>query len=210
MTSPSADRQWFIVSRWQEFQGEARANLLRTICVGAFYIIELINHGVQIGPLQLPKLVGDQFHRSVTGLAIAWTMVALVTHVCLRRQFFPAATKYITTACDLAILTAVLTIADGPRSPIVVAYFLILALAALRLSLRLVSATTIGAIVSYMFLLGFVKYYAATDRATAMNVPRYYELIILVALALTGVILGQVIRQMRTAAEDYSRRTARQ
>jgi hypothetical protein len=134
--------------------------------------------------------------------------VALVTLVCLRRQFFPPVAKFITTACDLGLLTAVLAIANGPRSPLVVAYFLIIALAALRLSPRLIAMATLGSIAGYLFLLGYVKYCASADRAAEMSVPRYYQLIVLVALALAGIILGQVIRQVRTMAEDFSRRVA--
>jgi hypothetical protein len=200
------DRGWFIVSRWQEYQGEARANLLRTIGIGAFYIIELINHGVHVGALQLPQVSNDRFHALVSGLAVIWTMVALVTLVCLRRQFFPPAAKYVTTTCDLVLLTAVLAIADGPRSPLIVIYFLIIALAALRLSPRLIAMATLGSLAGYLFLLGYVKYCASEERAAAMSVPRYYQLIVLVAFALAGVILGQVIRQVRTMAEDFSRR----
>src|SRR5262245_53412598 len=45
MTTAAAspgDRQWFIVGRWQEYEGEARANLLRIVAVGAFYVVELL------------------------------------------------------------------------------------------------------------------------------------------------------------------------
>jgi hypothetical protein len=203
------ERQWFIVSRWQEYEGEARANLLRIICVGAFYIIELVNHGMQIGPLQLPQIVDDRFHASMTGLAVAWTIVALVTLVCLRTHVFPAALKYATTCCDVVLLTAVLMIADGPRSPLVIGYFLIVALAALRLSLGLVWATTLGAMAGFLFLLGFVKYFAPVERAATMAVPRYYQMIVLLGIALAGVILGQLIRRVRMMAEDFARRTER-
>ena len=40
----SSDRSWFIVERWQEFEGEGRTNLLRIIAIGAFYGIELVNY----------------------------------------------------------------------------------------------------------------------------------------------------------------------
>lgn len=200
------DRQWFIVSRWQQYEGEARANLLRIVGIGAFYIIEMINHGGRIGGLELPQVSDDRFHAEVTALAVAWTMVALATLVCLRRQFFPAAMKFVTTACDLVLLTAVLTVANGPRSPLVVAYFLIIALAALRLSLPLIWLATLGAMAGYLFLLGFVDYYVAADLSAMMSVPRYFQLIVLVALALEGVILGQLIRRVRTMAEDFARR----
>jgi hypothetical protein len=208
--APTRERQWFIVSRWQEYEGEARANLLRTIGIGAFYIIELVNHGVQIGGLQLPQVVDDRFHQSITALAVAWTMVALVTLVCLRRHVFPAALKFATTAADVVLLTAVLMIADGPRSPLVVGYLLIIALAGLRLSLRLMWLATLCSMAGYIFLLGYVKYYVAAERAAATSVPRYYELIVLVALAMEGIILGQLIRRVRVMAEDFARRLARE
>jgi uncharacterized membrane protein YqjE len=204
--SPIRERQWFIVSRWQEYEGEARANLLRIICIGAFYVVELINRGVRLGPLELPQVVDDRFHASMTGLAVAWTMVALVTLVCLRAHVFPAALKYATTICDIALLTAVLMIADGPRSPLVVGYFLIVPLAAMRLSRGLIWAATVGSMAGYLYLLGYVKYFASAERAAVMGVPRYYQMIVLVALALSGVILGQLIRRVRTMAEDFARR----
>ena len=47
------DRQWFIVGRWQEYEGEGRANLLRIAGIAAFYGIELANYwpaSLSIGP----------------------------------------------------------------------------------------------------------------------------------------------------------------
>ncbi len=43
-SSAATERQWYIVGRWQEFEGEERANLLRVVGIAAFYIIELINY----------------------------------------------------------------------------------------------------------------------------------------------------------------------
>jgi hypothetical protein len=51
-------------------------------------------------------------------------------------------------------------------------------------------------------LLGYVKWYSGRD----LNVPRYHELIFLLALAISGVILGQVIRRVKYIAEEYARR----
>jgi len=38
------ERQWFIIGRWQEYEGEGRANLLRTIALGVFYLVELYSY----------------------------------------------------------------------------------------------------------------------------------------------------------------------
>lgn len=199
------DRQWFIVGRWQEYEGEARANLLRIIGIAAFYIIELVNyHGIHLGMFEMPKVVDQTFHRAVTALAVAWTMVGLGVLLCLRRQIFPAPLKFISTGCDIVLLSSILTVADGPKSPLVVGYFLVIALSTVRFNLPLVRFATLGSMAGYVFLLGYAKWF--TDRA--IRVPRYHQLMFLLALALTGVVLGQVIRRVRSIAQEYADRLA--
>jgi hypothetical protein len=204
-TSVAADRQWFIVGRWQEFEGEGRTNLLRTVGIAAFYCVELINYyGLDLGFVQFPQIRNRPFHLAVTALAVAWTMAALAVQICLSRSIFPERLKFLSTGCDIFLLTSVLTVADGPRSPLIVAYFLIVALAALRFSVPLVKFATFGSMAGYLVLLGYAKWF--TSRT--MTVPRYHELIVLVALGLTGITIGQVVRRARSLAEDYASRLA--
>ena len=73
-----AEREWYIVGRWEEFEGEGRANLLRLIGVCAFYAVELINyHGLNLGFLQMAPVVDRAFHLAATMLTVAWAMVCL-------------------------------------------------------------------------------------------------------------------------------------
>jgi hypothetical protein len=182
-----------------------RANLLRIAAVAAFYIVELANyHGLDLGFVQLPKVRDRPFHLSVTALAVAWTMVGLGVHTCLRQRFFPAALKYASTGCDLLLLTCVLIAAEGPRSPLVAAYFLVITLATLRFSLPLIWFATVGSIAGYLTLLGYARWFATSD----VSVPRYHEAILLLALALTGVTLGQVVRRVKALARIYADRVA--
>lgn len=208
---PEHDRTWFIVARWQEFEGEATANLLRIVGIASFYAVELLNyHGLRLGGLELPKLQGvdRRFHYAVTALAVAWSLASLGVLVCLRRRVFPVALKFVSTACDLVFLTAVLVIADGPRSPLVVGYFLIVVLSTLRFSLPLVRCATAGAMGGYLFVLGHAKWFADPERR--LRVERYQQIIFLLALGLAGVVLGQVIRRLRPVAEDFAARILRQ
>ncbi len=202
---PGPERQWFIVGRWQEYEGEARANLLRVVAVAAFYAVELVNyHGLRLGLLQLPPVedVRRPFHLAVTALAVVWAVLALGVALCLRQRFFPAALKFLSTGADLVLLTWVLVLGDGPRSPLLVGYFLVLALAALRFSLPLVRFATAGALAGYLYVLAYARWFSGRD----LRVPRYHELIFLLALALSGVVLGQVLRRAHRLAEDYARR----
>ena len=197
------DRHLFVLGRWQEYAGEARANVLRIIGIGAFYIVELVNYyGLRLGFIEMPQVVDARFHQVVTALAVAWTMVSLGILVCLRQQFFPPSLKFLSTACDLGLLTAILAVADGPRSPLVIGYFLIIVLATLRLSLPLVRCAAGGAMAGYVFLLGLAWQFP--DRG--LRVPRYHQLIFLLGLALAGVVLGQVIRSLQGLVRDFADR----
>jgi hypothetical protein len=211
--SPSAeavpgadDRPWYIVGRWQEYEGEARTNLLRLAAVSAFYAIELINYyGVDLVFIQLPKVSDAAFHRTVTAIAAAWILLGLGVHVWLRVHLMPEALKYVATALDVMLLTLLLMVADGPRSPLVAGFFLIPAAATLRFRLRLVWFATIAAMLGYVWLLGWAIW---IEPARQVRVPRYHELIFLTALAMSGIIQGQVIRRVKSLAAEYARRQA--
>lgn len=201
-----SERDWYIVTRWQEFEGEGRANFLRAMGVTAFYAVELLNYyGLRLGALQMSPVVDRPFHLAVTTVALTWTMVCLGVLLCRKNGFFPAGLKYVSTACDLLLLTIVLGIADGPRSPLVVIYFLIVALACLRFHLPLLWFATCGAVASYLFLLGYVRW--GPERSPPLEpLPRYHQIIFVLALVLSGVILGQVIRNVRRLTIAYAER----
>ncbi len=203
--APGADdRPWYIVGRWQEYQGEARANLLRLAAVAAFYAIELINYyGVNLGFIQIPKVRDAAFHRTVTAIAAAWVLLGVGVHMWLRMHLMPEALKYVSTALDAVLLTLLLMAADGPRSPLVVGYFLIPAMATLRFRARLVWFATIAAMLGYVWILGWAVW---IRNVRDVRVPRYHELIVLTALALSGIIQGQVIRRVKAVAAEYARR----
>lgn len=201
----SSDRHWYIVTRWQEYEAEARANLLRICGIGAFYLIELVNYyGVRLGPIELQPLPGvdQQFHARVTMLALLWAMLGLGVLMALRHQWFPNWLKYATTCTDVVLLTSILVVADGPKSPLVVAYFLVMLLAALRFNLRLVQCAAAACVAGYVFLLGYARFGTQRD----LRVPRHEQAMVLLALLLCGVILGQMARYVRRLAEDYLRR----
>ena len=207
---PVADRQWYIVERWQEYEGEGRTNLLRILAIGAFYLVELAQH-YGFPPAGVDVAEFATYHQKVTALAVAWTMVSLAVLLCLRMRVFPAILKYASTGCDLLLLTALASVdhgaqsaaPDGPASPLVLVFFLILALASLRVSLGLVWFTTLGSMVGYLVLVGLAdKKWFDEEHA----VPIVTQAITMLSLALTGVVLGQVIRRVKGLAEEYSAR----
>ncbi len=201
----AGDRQWYIVGRWEEFGGEARANLLRIVAIGAFYGVQLAQHYL----LATPTTESTAFHQRATAVAVAWTLVALAVMVSLRLRLLPAGLKYAVTACDLLLLTALASLAAGPHSPLVLGYFLIIALSALRFSLGLVWFATLGAMAGYWLLVGLED--AKTSRwfDAQHAVPPVTQLITMLSLGLTGIVIGQVVRRVKSVAEEYADRRAK-
>ena len=196
-----ADRQWFIVGRWQEYEGEQRANLLRILAIGAFYIVQLLQFYV----FSSRDAAQTAFHQQATAIAVAWTMLALAVLLCLRRQIFPAALKFGSAACDVLLLTALASLGGGPTSPMVIAYPLVIALAALRFSMTLVWFSTLAAMVGYWSLVGMAdKTWFDSDHAT----PLVTQLVTLLSLAMTGLVLGEVVRRVKAMAAEYAERLA--
>lgn len=218
-STSASEREWFIVQRWQAYEAESRANLLRIIAIGAFYLVHLWSYCSaqgrlpNFGFLQLADAgeVNKQFHVLVTLLAVAWAMLALGILLALQQRIFPRWLPYFSTGCDIAMLTGIICLGSAARSPLVAGYFLILVLATLRLSLPLIWFATAGSALAYLCVLGCAKW---PDRfgleklvgaiPTDLRVPRYHQVITLLAIVLAGVMLGQVVRRVRRVAEEFA------
>ena len=135
LDSLQSQRSWFIVSRWQAYRGEVRANIVRMLAVAIFYGIHLYT-GYQVATAAEP------FERAVTSVVIAWSLVVLLVFFCLQRRFFPDWLKYFTTVADILLLTWVVVLGTAASSPAIVAYFVIVAMSALRMQVRLVWCAT--------------------------------------------------------------------
>jgi hypothetical protein len=203
-TASPAERQWYIASRWQEFEGETRANVLRLVAIGAFYLVQLV-HFYGFSDRGATELL---FHQRATAIAVAWTMVALAVMLCLRRQVFPAALKFASTAGDLALLTSLTALAAGPHSPLVLAYFVLIAVAGVRFSLGLVWFAALGAMICYWLLVGIADGRDSRWFDGQHAVPPVEQLMTLLSLGLTGVVVGQMVRRVKGLAADYSERIA--
>ena len=199
---------WHVTRRLASLRGEERANALRVLGVAVFYAIEVLNYrGLAVGPIQIPRVEGvdAQFHAASTALAVAWVAVAAAVLVALKNQIFPPILKYLSTTADLMLLTAVLTLADGPRSPMLLVLFLVVVLAGMRLERRLVAYSTAGAVLGYLFTLGEVAL-----RRPDLRVPAHWQITTVTALVLSGVVVTAILIEVRRAVEAYADLSARE
>lgn len=196
---PSA---WHVTSRLAALRGEERANGLRVLGVAVFYAIEVLNyHGLAVGPLHIPRVEGvdASFHAMATALAVAWISVAAMVGLATKNRIFPPYLKYLSCAADLFLVGSVLTLADGPRSPVLAILFLIIALAGLRLDGRLVAFTTAGAVLAYV-----VSNLEVARRRPELAVPAHWQVTTAAALILLGLIVWQILEQTRRSVEAYA------
>ncbi len=147
METASPDRL-FIANRWLEYEGELRAGLLRVILLISFYSVELYQY--LSAASADPGL--EQFHRRATYLCAAWLLVSLAALVLLARKCLPSWLKYATSGADIGLLTLVAWFGSAAASPLACLYLLLVMMAGLRGSLKLIWFTTAIALVAYLSL----------------------------------------------------------
>lgn len=211
--APAADR-WAAARRLRQYEAEIRVNLVRIAAVGAFYLVHLLHHFAASGKHAWLGFLGleggawltPQLHLAVTCIVLAWVMAALVVQQLLQAGLFPRWLMYASTGADLCFLTAILTLSSGAASPLIAGYFLIIIMSGLRFDVRLVRLTTCGAICGYAFLLGAARWpMGLTAINTLPVVPRYQELMVVAALLLAGVVVGQWLWHVRKLVDDLVR-----
>lgn len=184
--------------------GEVRLNLVRLAALIAFYATHLVTVCLS---RENPDLAGA-YHVKVTALVMVWTIGAVVLYLSLSRRSTPPALKYVVTAWDTLLITTLVVLAGGPKSPLLILYFLVIAAAPLRLSLRLVYAATLCAVAGYLFLLGHHAFYRIGYESyystSTERIPRTHEAIFLIGLLTCGVLAGQVVRQTRRLTQGLS------
>ena len=89
-------------------------------------------------------------------------------------------------------------------------YVLVIILAALRVNLPLVRLATIGSLSGYLFVLALGKWPELFGATATGRLPRYAQVMTLLAIGISGVMLGQLIRRIRHMAETFASQTRNQ
>lgn len=184
---------WNDARRIEAWAGEIRVNLLRVAAILAFYGHHLLNvyFFQDIG-------AAGTYHASVTALAIAWSAGAMLLHFALSRRWVPPPLMAAAVTWDLLLVTVLLILSGGPKSPLTFLYLLVVASSALRLSLPLVWGATLGAIAGYIVVLGHARFYQPD-----WQIPRTAQAIFILGLAVAGLLAGQMVRQARRLVRGY-------
>ena len=187
----------------QAVDAEQRVNLIRISAIASFYLIHLWHVSVpslsegtagMLG-LEAGQSVPAGVHLSVTLLCLGWLMQAFAVHLMIAQRRVSNGLVTAVTVGDFAWLTAILCLSSGPAGPMVSGYFLILMLTGVRFNLRLVRVATVVAALSYLVLLGVTRWpFGIVEEIGLKTIPRYHQVMMLVAIILAGVIVGQIVR----------------
>lgn len=203
MDQADADRL-HITNRWLEYEGELRASLLRVLLIICFYAVELANY---LSVEQVDAAV-QQFHRQATYLSAAWLLVSLAALVAIGRRYLPSGLKYATSAVDVGLLTAVAWFGSGAASPLVSMYTLLVVMAGLRGSLRLIWFTTFLGLLAYFALLFLPPPGPLTNTelgsSTRSTVKPIAVMVMALAIGASGLLTGQLVRMLRQIVSEVA------
>ncbi|HEV3118260.1 MAG TPA: hypothetical protein VGY58_14515, partial [Gemmataceae bacterium] len=183
--------------RLESWAGEVRVNWFRLVAILFFYGNHLVNY--YWGSSGAP--VSADYHSAVTLITILWGISVLFLHQMLSQRWYPPALKYLVTAWDLVLITAIVCLTREARTTLVVLYFLVIAAAPLRLSLALVYGATLGSICGFLFFLAYIRFWL--EIPADQRLSRVEQMIIVSALGGAGLLAGQAIRQITRLLRGY-------
>jgi len=181
--------------RWARREPALAARLAAIL---AFYGVELANY-------HLFQIVDATFHGQVTLILAAWAAASLAFQWISKRRSWAMATRVAWAGVDAASLLALLLLADGVVSPIVMVYPLWVVGSSLWFRVRLVWTVAALSLISYGVLV--FDYYVLRPELQLKLQPTYYRhvdfVLMLVGLAL---IVAYQVRRVRALGRFYGKR----
>lgn len=185
--------RWADVQRLEGWAGEVRVNLIRLAGIFLFYG----NHLFVVYFSASDAMALQRYHAAVTAIVAVWSAQVVALHLCLSRRWAPWWLKYACTGADILLITTLLIIGGDPRSPLANLYFLVIAAAPLRLSLRLVQIATL----SIMTVYAVFEMYASWSWRLQDALSE--QIVFVLALGAAGLFAGQAVRQTHRILQGY-------
>ncbi|MEX0717229.1 MAG: serine/threonine-protein kinase [Planctomycetaceae bacterium] len=177
---------WDRLRRWARREPALASHLAGTL--GALAVVQ-VNYQM--------RGVDFAYHLRIVWLLAGWAVVSVLFAWMARKPGWDHGTRFVWSAADAALLTAMLTIADPPPGPLLIGYPLLVVTSGLFFRVRLVWFMTCVCLLSYAVLL-------ATNPEP--NVPAHYPVIFTVALAVLGFAVAYQVHRVRALSRYYERR----
>lgn len=178
--------------RREESAGEATVGTLRLIGLAVFYLNEMVNYHA-LG------VAAPDFHRRVTWLVGLWALLAAAGRFYVaRRGEAPRPLKYVSSALDVLFVTMILSWGQGPRSPLVVLYYIVIGVSNLRYSVPLTVFTTALSAAAYGALFAHAR---AVEPAKIVSA--HAAVIHVLGMLVTGLLAGYVVGRLKRVTTDF-------
>jgi hypothetical protein len=189
-TSPQIAEPVLWLKRRETWAGDQKANRIRLAAVALFTVNELVNY-------HLLHVVDLRFHLGSLLIVGLWVAATALFSLMLREHIWPRAISYVIVSTDILLLTWLLLLADGPKSPLVVLYFLVIALSGVRVDPAVCLYTGGAAAFGYGAVLEFVK-----RQKPEFLVPPHHAVIVALALLLMGVVMAHLVGRALTLLNE--------
>jgi len=169
----------------------------RLIALGIFFAVEWYNFARQF---ENPRF--RQFHWNVSILVVIWVVTAVVFQQGMKspRWSFPA--RFVWGTLDSLLLLAVLRLADGAASPLVVGYPLLIVGSGLWFRVRFVWFIAVLSLISYGILI-VDFYHWRPDLQQSFDVNPDRHVIFAMALVVIAGGVSYLVHRVRTLSTFY-------
>jgi eukaryotic-like serine/threonine-protein kinase len=165
--------------------------------LGTFYIIHCGNY--------LCGVVDWPFHLKMTLLAVAWALISIVCQRFISDERLAVPARFVWGTLDsLVLLIALLFVADGAASVLVVGYPLLIAGSGLWFHVRFVGFMTIMSLISYGILV--IDFYCWRTRLKDhFDTTATRHILFAVSLVVLGLIVASLVRRLRMLSNFFGR-----
>jgi len=171
--------------------------------LGVFYVVEWINYAREMGKPTFEAF--RQFHWKVSVLMAVWAVTAIVFQQCIKSPRWSIPARFVWGTLDSALLLAVLLVADGAASPLVVGYPLLIVGSGLWFRVRFVWFMTALSLVSYGILVVDFRYWRTYLQDTFDTNPDRH-IIFAVSLVVMAVGVTYLVQRVRTLSSYYGQK----
>ncbi len=144
------------------------------------------------------------FHAEMALLLGVWMSVSVVCQRLHDSRRWSVPGRFVWGTLDSLLLLAVLLIADGVASPLVIGYVLLIVGSGLWFRVRFVSFMTVMSLISYGILVADF-YWRRTELQANFDTEADRHVVMVVALLLLGAVVAYLVHRVRTLSSFYGR-----
>lgn len=170
---------------------------LRLAALAVFYVVDLVNY--------LGGMLDSQFHRNISVLVLVWAACSVGCQQLLKRQQWSIPARFLWGTLDSGILLAILLVADGVASPLILGYPLLIVGSGLWFRVRFVWFMTGLSLLSYGVLMADF-YWRRTDLAERFDIrPDRHAIIVLALLVVAGAV-AYLVQRVRALSSYFGQK----